>query len=208
MREEVADWAAVDRLVREWRPEALVVGDPRSIGDDGRQSDFSQPSRQRARRFAREAAKRYAVAVWMVDELCSELAAEAQEIWGRCIGCPPLSARDELIAYLLHNQIDTTFFASAYPEAFRPGLAVASSPEGAGGQGLRASRAAAAAGPLPGCGNRKGSGMQTCADDPARTWPDDRLGPIDSLPRRGLRRSQRSWHRIRRSSKPPPRPCS
>ncbi|HEY2346469.1 MAG TPA: Holliday junction resolvase RuvX [Xanthomonadaceae bacterium] len=86
MRDEVADWAAVDRLVREWRPEVLVVGDPRSLGDDGRQSDLTQPSRQRAQRFARDAAKRYAVAVWMVDERMSSLDAAARFAQGRAAG--------------------------------------------------------------------------------------------------------------------------
>ncbi|MBS0462087.1 MAG: Holliday junction resolvase RuvX [Proteobacteria bacterium] len=86
MREEVADWAAVDKLVREWRPQALVVGDPRSLGDDGRQADFTQPSRQRAQRFARTAAQRYAVDVWMVDERMSSLDAAARFAHGRAAG--------------------------------------------------------------------------------------------------------------------------
>jgi putative Holliday junction resolvase len=86
MRDEAADWPAVDRLVREWRPEALVVGDPRSLGDDGRQSDLTQPSRQRAQRFAREAAKRYPLPVWMVDERMSSIDAAARFAQGRAAG--------------------------------------------------------------------------------------------------------------------------
>ncbi|MBS0194740.1 MAG: Holliday junction resolvase RuvX [Proteobacteria bacterium] len=86
MRDEVADWAAVDRLLREWRPEALVVGDPRSLGDDGRSADFTQPSRQRAQRFAREAAHRYGLPVWMVDERMSSLDAAARFAQGRAAG--------------------------------------------------------------------------------------------------------------------------
>ncbi len=52
-----------------------------------------------------------------LDELCRELAPEASEIWGRCIGCPEPAAGAELKAYLLHNQIDTGFFVAAYPHA-------------------------------------------------------------------------------------------
>lgn len=52
-----------------------------------------------------------------LDELCSRLAAEAREIWGRCVGCPATAAGAELKAYLLHNQIDTGFFVAAYPDA-------------------------------------------------------------------------------------------
>lgn len=86
MRDEVADWAAIDRLIREWRPQALVIGDPRSLGDDGRRADFSQPSRQRAQRFAREALRRYVLDVWMVDERMSSLDAAARFAQGRAAG--------------------------------------------------------------------------------------------------------------------------
>ncbi|HEV2815461.1 MAG TPA: hypothetical protein VGW10_19545 [Solirubrobacteraceae bacterium] len=52
-----------------------------------------------------------------LDELCAELAPEAGEIWGRCIGCPADAAGAELKRYLLHNQIKTGFFVAAYPDA-------------------------------------------------------------------------------------------
>lgn len=52
-----------------------------------------------------------------LDELCSRLAPEAREIWGRCVGCPATAAGPELKAYLLHNQIDTGYFVAAYPDA-------------------------------------------------------------------------------------------
>lgn len=52
-----------------------------------------------------------------LDELCTTLAAEAKEIWGRCVGCPPSAAGAELKRYLLHNQIDTGLFVAAYPDA-------------------------------------------------------------------------------------------
>ncbi|HEX2087022.1 MAG TPA: hypothetical protein VHF89_15175, partial [Solirubrobacteraceae bacterium] len=52
-----------------------------------------------------------------LDELCTKLAPEAKEIWGRCVGCPPSAAGAELKRYLLHNQVDTGLFVSAYPHA-------------------------------------------------------------------------------------------
>ena len=55
-----------------------------------------------------------------LDELCVKLAAEAREIWGRCIGCPPEATGPQLKAYLLHNKIDTGFFVAAYPQATVP----------------------------------------------------------------------------------------
>jgi hypothetical protein len=55
-----------------------------------------------------------------LDELSATLAAEAREIWGRCIGCPPEATGPQLKAYLLHNQINTGFFVAAYPHATVP----------------------------------------------------------------------------------------
>ena len=48
-------------------------------------------------------------------ELAAELADEAREIWGRCVGAPQTAA--DLKRYLMHNQIDTGFFYAAYPTA-------------------------------------------------------------------------------------------
>jgi hypothetical protein len=52
-----------------------------------------------------------------LDELCTELEAEAARIWGACIGSPDPVAGPALKAYLSHNQIDTGLFFSAYPQA-------------------------------------------------------------------------------------------
>ena len=56
------DWAAVDRVHKEWRPDGLVVGDPMTL-DGG-----DQPIRERARAFAVELKARYGLPVVMVDE--------------------------------------------------------------------------------------------------------------------------------------------
>ncbi|MGH2942873.1 MAG: hypothetical protein ACRDLN_08905 [Solirubrobacteraceae bacterium] len=55
-----------------------------------------------------------------LDELCEKLAAEAREIWGRCIGCPESAKGAALKAYLKHNQIETGIFFSAYGHATVP----------------------------------------------------------------------------------------
>ncbi|MGY0611008.1 MULTISPECIES: Holliday junction resolvase RuvX [unclassified Luteimonas] len=63
------DWAAIDKLQKEWRPDGCVVGDPMTL-DGG-----DQPIRLRARAFAHELARRYAVPVVMVDERSSSIEA-------------------------------------------------------------------------------------------------------------------------------------
>jgi putative Holliday junction resolvase len=98
MRDEFADWDAIDKLMREWRPEALVVGDPRTPGEDGRQSDVTQPSRQRAHRFARDAAARYRLPVWLVDERMSSIDAAARFAQGRAAGARKRGAARNLDA--------------------------------------------------------------------------------------------------------------
>lgn len=56
------DWAAIGRLLAEWRPEACVVGLP--LGRD----DEEQPITQRARAFAAELQTRFAGRVHLCDE--------------------------------------------------------------------------------------------------------------------------------------------
>ena len=63
------DWAAIDKLRMEWRPDGLVVGDPMTLeGGD-------QPIRQRAHAFARELQARYKLPVVLVDERSSSVEA-------------------------------------------------------------------------------------------------------------------------------------
>ena len=56
------DWAHAERLLREWRPDGLVVGDPMTL-DGG-----DQPIRKAARAFARELRQRTGLPVVMIDE--------------------------------------------------------------------------------------------------------------------------------------------
>lgn len=63
------DWAAITRLIEQWRPDALVVGIPLSM--DGSE----QPMTAAARRFARRLAGRYSLPVHEADERLSSRAA-------------------------------------------------------------------------------------------------------------------------------------
>ena len=74
------DWERLDRWVREWRPDALVVGDPATL-DGG-----DQPIRVRARAFAREIGRRYGLPVQQVDERTSSIEAAQRFAAGRAAG--------------------------------------------------------------------------------------------------------------------------
>lgn len=74
------DWDRLDRWVREWRPDALVVGDPATL-DGG-----DQPIRIRARAFAHELARRYSLPVQQVDERTSSIEAAQRFAAGRAAG--------------------------------------------------------------------------------------------------------------------------
>lgn len=63
------DWTELDKLLKEWRPDGLVVGDPMTL-DGG-----DQPIRRRAHAFAQELAARYALPVVLVDERASSIEA-------------------------------------------------------------------------------------------------------------------------------------
>lgn len=56
------DWARLDALLAEWKPEALVVGLPLTL-DGG-----EQPASRGARAFARRLEKRYRLPVHLADE--------------------------------------------------------------------------------------------------------------------------------------------
>jgi putative holliday junction resolvase len=73
-------WERIDTLVRDYRPGVLVVGLPYNA--DGSESEAAA----RARGFAAELAKRYALRVDLVDERYSSLEAEARLKGGRAAG--------------------------------------------------------------------------------------------------------------------------
>lgn len=59
------DWEAIGKLIAEWQPERVVVGEPLNM--DGSDSDITP----RARKFARQIEGRFAVPVVLVDERLS-----------------------------------------------------------------------------------------------------------------------------------------
>jgi putative Holliday junction resolvase len=66
------DWAHLDQLVRDWRPDALVVGLPLTL--DGAEQDASR----RARRFGAALGERYRLPVHEQDERLSSVEASAR----------------------------------------------------------------------------------------------------------------------------------
>src|SRR4249919_3712877 len=77
MRESGPDWPQLDRWLREWPPQKLIVGDP--LNPDG--SD--QSSRQRAHKFAADIANRYGLPVEQIDERTSSIEAAQRFAEGR-----------------------------------------------------------------------------------------------------------------------------
>jgi putative Holliday junction resolvase len=75
-----APWSAVDTLMRDWKPDLIVVGLP--YNTDGSESGMSAE----VRAFAAELARRYALPVRLVDERYSSLEAGARLKAGREAG--------------------------------------------------------------------------------------------------------------------------
>ena len=61
------DWAAIDRLHKEWRPDGFIVGDPMTL-DGG-----DQPIRTFAHAFATDLRARFSLPVVLVDERASSI---------------------------------------------------------------------------------------------------------------------------------------
>jgi len=67
-----ARFAAIEKLVKEWQPDALVIGVP--FHPDGAEHEITQ----RARRFGRQLKGRFRLPVYEVDERYTSVEAEAQ----------------------------------------------------------------------------------------------------------------------------------
>ena len=72
-RDGQPDWDAVARLLYEWQPAQLLVGDPLNM--DGSVSELAQ----RARRFARRLEGRFGLPVALVDERLSSFEVKQQQ---------------------------------------------------------------------------------------------------------------------------------
>jgi len=74
------DWAAIDRLVKEWKPTRFLLGLP--LGADGEETDMSRA----ARRFAGQLQERFSLPVSYQDERLSSFAAQERFIEMRAQG--------------------------------------------------------------------------------------------------------------------------
>ncbi len=74
-RNDRPDWPRIEALLREWRPEAAVVGLPLNMDDT--ETEITPL----ARRFARQVQGRFGLPVHLVDERLTTL--EARRILGR-----------------------------------------------------------------------------------------------------------------------------
>lgn len=68
----VPNWDEVQKIIKEWRPQALIVGLPTCIDDS------EQYTTEAARIFAGQLAQRFDLAVHLVDERLSTVEARAQ----------------------------------------------------------------------------------------------------------------------------------
>jgi len=66
------DWALVKKIIKDWRPSAIIVGLPTCV--DGSEQYTTEP----ARAFARELEQRFSVTVYLVDERFSTVEAKSR----------------------------------------------------------------------------------------------------------------------------------
>lgn len=66
------DWQAIETLIREWNPDALVIGVPYHL--DGTEQDMTEA----ARKFGRQLHGRFQLPVFEMDERLSSREAEAE----------------------------------------------------------------------------------------------------------------------------------
>jgi putative Holliday junction resolvase len=74
------DWAAIDRLVREWKPALFLVGLP--LGAEGEETDMSKA----ARSFGAALQKRFSKDIEFVDERLTSRVAESRFAERRAAG--------------------------------------------------------------------------------------------------------------------------
>ncbi len=66
------DWSIVEKLIQEWKPDALIVGCPLNM--DGSEQELTL----RARKFGKRLQGRFGIAVEMVDERLTTVEAKAR----------------------------------------------------------------------------------------------------------------------------------
>jgi len=110
------DWPALDRLVREWQPEALVVGLPLTL--DGAEQSASALARE----FASSTCARYTLPVIFQDERHSSQEAAARFATERSLGTRrrrDADALDSLAAVIIVERYfaGTSVHASAHEDS-------------------------------------------------------------------------------------------
>jgi putative Holliday junction resolvase len=70
--QQAPDWAGIESHIRQWRPDALVVGIPRHL--DGSESDMTRA----AEKFSRQLEQRFDLPVYRIDESLTSFEAESR----------------------------------------------------------------------------------------------------------------------------------
>ncbi|MBF8268428.1 MAG: Holliday junction resolvase [Gammaproteobacteria bacterium] len=91
----IPDWRGITALVRQWQPQALVVGLPVTMTDD------NQPLTAKAEKFARQLAGRYRIPVHRAEERLTTYAAKHR--LKRTTDLDPVAAQIILESWLQEN---------------------------------------------------------------------------------------------------------
>jgi putative pre-16S rRNA nuclease len=103
-------FAAIDALIREWRPACLVVGLPTHA--DGTEHDMTR----RSRRFARRLEGRFGLRVELVDERFTTQAAGSSLRESGLVGRAQTDVRDQVAAqFILQAYLDQLAAGSRAP---------------------------------------------------------------------------------------------
>lgn len=86
-RGQKPDWQRIEALIRDWRPEALVLGLPERMGDDT--ADWTE----RVHRFGRQLEGRFGLTVHLVDECLTTIEAERDIAAAARAGADPAQGR-------------------------------------------------------------------------------------------------------------------
>ncbi|MGB0713558.1 MAG: Holliday junction resolvase RuvX [Gammaproteobacteria bacterium] len=109
-RDGKPDWAAIEALIAEWKPDALVVGLPYNL--DGSDSEQTE----RARRFSRQLNGRMRLPVALMDERLSSEAARREIATRRADGRRRTSRKGDLDA------VAAALILENWLQAGQPGL--------------------------------------------------------------------------------------
>ena len=84
------DWQAIEKLILEWKPDALVVGIPYHL--DGNENDMTGA----ARKFARQLHGRFQLPVFEIDERLSSREAENEITRQRAAGMRKKTRKEDI----------------------------------------------------------------------------------------------------------------